>query len=50
MKKRLKIKNTVKLRNDTVYTLKYYKASSYEQQKYFRPGLTDRYNNFKKYF
>lgn len=21
-----------------------------EQQKYFRPGLTDRYNNFKKYF
>lgn len=34
--KRLKIKNTVKLRNDTVYTLKYYKASSYEQQKYFQ--------------
>lgn len=23
---------------------------SEEQQKYFRPGLTERYNNFKKYF
>ena len=34
--KKLEIKNTVKLRNDTVYTLKYYEASSYEQQKYFQ--------------
>lgn len=34
--KRLAIKNTVKLRNDTVYTLKYYKASDYDQQKYFQ--------------
>lgn len=34
--KRLEIQNTVKLRNDTTYTLKYYNASTYEQQKYFQ--------------
>lgn len=30
------IKNTVKLRNDTTYTLKFFKASDYDQQKYFQ--------------
>ena len=31
--KKIEIHNTVKLRNDTTYTLKYYEASEYEQEK-----------------
>lgn len=34
--KKLEIKNTVKLRNDTTYTLKYFEASEYDQEKYFQ--------------
>ena len=34
--KKIEIHNTVKLRNDTTYTLKYYEASEYEQEKYFQ--------------
>ena len=34
--KKLEIKNTVKLRNDTTYTLKYFEASEYEEEKYFQ--------------
>ena len=34
--KKIEIHNTVKLRNDTTYTLKYYKASEYDQEKYFQ--------------
>ena len=33
---KIEIKNTVKLRNDMVYTLKYFEASSYEEEKYFQ--------------
>ena len=33
---KIEIKNTVKLRNDMVYTLKYCEASSYEEEKYFQ--------------
>jgi hypothetical protein len=32
----IEIKNTVKLRNDTTYTLQFYKASEYESEKYFQ--------------
>ena len=34
--KKLEIKNTVKLRNDTTYTLKYIQASEQEKEKYFQ--------------
>lgn len=34
--KKIEIHNTVKLRNDTTYTLKYYEASEYDQEKYFQ--------------
>ena len=34
--KKIEIKNTVKLRNDTTYTLKYFEASEYDQEKYFQ--------------
>ena len=33
---KIEIKNTVKIRNDMVYTLKYFEASSYEEEKYFQ--------------
>ena len=33
---KIEIKNTVKLRNDMVYTLKYFEASLYEEEKYFQ--------------
>ena len=34
--KKIEIHNTVKLRNDTTYTLKYFEASEYDQEKYFQ--------------
>ena len=34
--KKIEIHNTVKLRNDTTYTLKYFEASKYDQEKYFQ--------------
>ena len=33
---KIEIKNTVKLRNNMVYTLKYFEASAYEDEKYFQ--------------
>ena len=34
--KKIEIHNTVKLRNDTTYTLKYFESSEYDQEKYFQ--------------